>query len=361
MYSGYKLEERVRNPLLKELIEAIMDVTAGHDHDGENSKLATVGTVADGSVTLAKLAAAVQASLALADSSLQPGEIELAEGTPTNAAAATGTLTLSGVVIDGETVSVGADVYEFCADAAQSLTAGSTIAVDITASVTASQGTLTVDTHPALGDTFTIGDKVFTIVPTDSANGDGDVARGADLAACQAAIVAAINGTDGYNTASEYVTAAAFETDACVLTALVGGTAGDSIDTTETFTAGTNVFDAATLGTTAAGADCSAANAVTALVAAVTASDTQGVGAADGAGDTVVFTADTAGTAGNATTTTEDMANGEFGAATLEGGAAGTVGAQYQTYVDANYLYVCVAANTVTGTNWRRIALGSAY
>jgi hypothetical protein len=317
--------------------------------------LAVANAIADELEEGGDIASAITAALSLASTSIS-------NGTPVNASAATGTLTLTGVVIDGETVTInGVDVYEFCADASQSLTAGSTIAVDITAYVTASQGTLTVDTQPTLGDQFVIGDKTFTIVPADSANGDGDVALGEDLATTQANIVAAINGSDGFNNASGYVSAGDFTDNACILTALVGGTAGDLIDTTETFTAETNVFDAATLGTTQAGADCTAADAVTAIVAAVTASDTQGVGAADGAGDTVAFTADASGAAGNAITTEEAMANGEFGAETLEGGADGTVGAQWQAYVDANYLYICVAANDETGTNWRRIALGSAY
>jgi hypothetical protein len=57
------------------------------------------------------------------------------------------------------------------------------------------------------------------------------------------------------------------------------------------------------------------------------------------------------------------MENGSFtgDADALTNGSDGTVGAQWQTYVDATYLYVCIAENTVTGTNWRRIALGSAY
>ncbi len=48
-----------------------------------------------------------------------------------------------------------------------------------------------------------------------------------------------------------------------VFTAVNQGTAGNSIDTTETFTPGSNVFDAATLGTTTAGVD--EANVVSAL------------------------------------------------------------------------------------------------
>jgi len=310
------------------------------------------------------MTAAVQASLALADSALQPGEIALVEATPVNAVASQGTLTISGVVIDGETVTIGDDVYEFCADAAQSLTAGSDFAADIESNTTKSQGTLTVDTQPTSGDTMTLGSKTFTFVPDGTENADGEVSIGTDLATAQANIVAAINGIDGVNTAHTQVSAAAFATNASVITALVGGTAGDSIASTETFTAGTNVFDAATLGTTTAGVDCTAANAVTALVASVTANDTSGVGAADGAGDTVVLTADTKGTAGNSIATTETMANGAFDAATLgttTAGVDGTVGSQWDMKVDASYLYIAIAANTIADDNWRRITLGSAY
>ena len=284
---------------------------------------------------------------------------KITTATPVNAVAATGTLTISGVAIDGETVTIGDDSYEFAADAAQSITED--FAIDITSYTTASQGTLTVDTQATSGDTMTVGTKVYTFVPDGTENADGEVSIGTDLASCQANIVAAINGTDGVNTANTVASAAAFSSDDSVITALVGGVAGDSIATTETFTAGTNVFDATTLGTTTAGADCTAANAVTAIVASVTANDTQGVGAADGAGDTVVLTADTKGTAANSIATTETMANGAFGAATLESGVDGTVGEQWQIRVDASYLYIAVDDNTVADTNWRRVSLGAAY
>lgn len=286
------------------------------------------------------------------------------EGTPVNAVASAGVLTVSGVVIDGETVTInnpeetGSDVYEFCADAAQSVTAVGNIAVDITASVTASSDTLTIDTQPISGDTMTIGDVVYTFVPDGTANADGEISVGTDLATAQANIVAAINGTDSINTPNPYVSAGDFAADDSTITALIGGVAGDTIATTETFTAVTNVFSAVNLGS---GADCTAANAITALVAAVTASDTQGVGAADGAGDTVDFTADVAGVIGDAIATTETMANGAFGAAVLENGVDGTVGLITDTYIDATYLYRAVADNTIADANWRRISLGSAY
>lgn len=67
VYSGYDTR-RIRNPELRAVVEKIMDITTGHDHDGENSKLGLVsGTVAangigtsqiaDLAVTLNKIAA----------------------------------------------------------------------------------------------------------------------------------------------------------------------------------------------------------------------------------------------------------------------------------------------------------------
>ena len=287
-------------------------------------------------------------------------------GTPVNAVNATKALLVTGVVLDGGTITInnpavaGTDVYEFMADTEQTKTAASNIGVDITANTTKASVVLTLDTKPTAGDTMTIGNKVYTWVALAGDDQDGEISVGADLAAAKVNMVAAINGTAGFNTPHPQVSAAAFSSHACTITALVGGTAGNAIATTETYTAGTNVFASATL---TSGANCSAANAITALCAAITAHDTQGVGAVDGAGDTVDLTADTAGVVGNAITLAETLVNGSFtgGAAVLSGGVNGTVGAVAETYIDATYIYRCVAANTISGKNWRRIALGSAY
>lgn len=281
------------------------------------------------------------------------------EKTPVNAVDATGTLTISDVAIDGETVTIGNDVYEFCADTVQSLTSGSDFAIDITSFTTKSQGILTIDTQPTLSDTMTIGSITYIFVPNGTVNAPGEISIGTDLATAQTNIKNALDGTDGYNIAHTQVTMAAFGGNVSLITAIIGGTAGDSIVTTETFFAGTNIFDAATLGTTTAGVDCASANAVTAIVTSVTANDTQGVGAADGVGNTVDLTADTAGVAANSLATTETMANGAFGGATMSGGVDGTVGDKGQTYFDASYIYVAIAANTIADANWERATISS--
>ena len=126
---------------------------------------------------------------------------------------------------------------------------------------TAAQGTLTVDKQPTDTDTMTIDAKVYTFqtVLTDV---DGNIEIGASLAVTQTNILNAINltGTPGVGYAASMtihptVSATAFAANDMVLTAKVGGSNTNTIVTTETFTAGTNVFDAVTLGTTRRGAD----------------------------------------------------------------------------------------------------------
>ena len=280
-------------------------------------------------------------------------------GTPVNAVAATATLDVTGVVIDGETVTIGSDVYEFVTDAAKTKTSPANIAVDIKAKTTASTGTLTMAAQPTAGDTVTIGDKTYIFVPAGTANSVGEVSIGTNLSGAQAALVAAINGTDTINTPHPLARAGAFAANASVITALWGGTVGDTIATTETFTSASNLFAATTLGS---GANCTAANAITALVAAITIHDTHGVIAVEGTGDTVVLTAETAGVAGNEIAVSTVMANAEFAeeAVSLTGGVDGTVSDGVKIMANNTALYICVAANAVSGKNWHQISFDDA-
>ena len=249
--------------------------------------------------------------------------------------AAAETLTISGVVIDGETATAGR-VYEFDGDGNVGV---GNVAVDISASMTASQGTLTIAEPLTIGDTIQIGTKTYVFVANGTGNTDGEIDLGADEAASKVNIVAAVMGTDGYNVANADVTMAAFSGDDAVITAVVPGAVGDTIVTAEIgqgMTHASNVFDAATLGTTTAGVDCSAANAVTALVAAITGDSSAVVTAVDGAGDTVDVTAVTTGVAGNSIASTDTMANGAWGAATLSGGVAALASRIGITLTDAS-------------------------
>lgn len=280
-------------------------------------------------------------------------------GTPVNAVASKVTLNITGVSVDGETLTIGGDTYEFLADTAQSKTAPANIAINITSKTVKATGSLTVDTQPTAGDTLTIGTKTYIFVPNGTANADGEISIGADLAEAQDNISYAINGRDEINTEHPLVSASAFVANVCAITAIIGGTIGNSIPTTETFTAGTNVFAAATLGS---GTNCTAANTAAVIIAAVNARDTNVVASA-GDGNDVLITAKVAGTVGNDLAVSDTMANAAFAAAAtkLSGGVNGTVATGTKFMVDATYLYVCLAGNTTAQANWRRVSLGSAY
>lgn len=148
----------------------------------------------------------------------------------------------------------------------------------------AASGTLTIATNPTANDTMTIGTKVYTFKAAAAVI--GDIAIGLDAAATQANIKAAINGTDGLNTAHPVITCSDFAVNVGTLSAISKGAAGNIV-TTETFQAIGNVF----------------------------------------------------------------------GAASLTGGMNGTVGYKGQVMVDADYIYVCTATNTILDSNWKSAAL----
>jgi len=114
--------------------------------------------------------------------------------------------------------------------------------------------TLTMDTQPSNGDTLTIGSRTYTWQSTLT-NADGNIWIGADLAAAKLNLGYAIadsGGTPGTDyaaamTANTEVSLAAFASDAAVFTALAAGTAANAFASTETFTAGTNVFSGTTM------------------------------------------------------------------------------------------------------------------
>lgn len=144
-------------------------------------------------------------------------------------------------------------------------------------------------------------------------------------------------------------------------------TCSDAVSDGETVTIGDDVYEFDTDSSVTAGniavdvsGGATASDAVTALVAAITASGDGTYSAADGAGDTVVITYGTYGTVGNAVATTETCTNGAWGAATLENGVNGTAGKKGEFCWDADYIYVC-GTKDMSGTNhyWERAAKAS--
>lgn len=120
------------------------------------------------------------------------------------------------------------------------------------------QGKVTITALPTDGQTITIGTKVYTW-KTTLTNSDGFILIGATAADCRTNLMNAIN-LDG-NPGSQYAAITTPHTDVeatlisgndVILTAKVGGTAGNSIALATTMTGG-NTVDGSTLGTYRAG------------------------------------------------------------------------------------------------------------
>lgn len=252
----------------------------------------------------------------------------------------TGTLTLTGTVADGETITVGTEVYEIDTDGVVS---GSNIAVDVSSFATASQGTLTLGgSAPSNNETITVGTQTYTWKTTLTGAAD-EIKIGSTVDDCIDNFVYAVNAGIGAGTlygtgtvANADATAEKSSGTEAVLTAIIPGVAGDSIATTETMGDLANIFDDTTLGTTTAGADCTAANADGVIISAFNGGTALEVTAAQGAGTTVDFSADAAGaldgSVGNSVATTYTTANASFGNTTLTGGSDAT-GAEVATAI----------------------------
>ncbi len=135
----------------------------------------------------------------------------------------------------------------------------------------------------------------------------------------------------------------------------------------DTMTVGTTVYTFKAGATAAAGQIGLGANEAAtklAIVAAINGAHAL-VSAAAFDGDNCVLTAKTKGTAGNSIAVAETFTHASnvfnTGITHLIGGVNGAVGGAGETKYDSSYLYVCIADNAVSGTNWRRISLGSAY
>ncbi len=218
--------------------------------------------------------------------------------TPVKTAAATGLLTVDGVVCDGETVTIGTDVYEFDADA--SVEEGN-IAVDISGETkTQATATLTISGSMLDGETVTIGEDVYEATTTGTASGTNIAI---DLSLVSTAATGTLSFSDGVSDGE----------------VVVIGDDTFEFDTNDTVTEGNiQVF---------VGANTDAPSAVIALVAAIEAAGTQPLSAVDGAGNTVVVTGDYHRFADNSIATTTTCASATWGAEYLVSGADATAAA----------------------------------
>jgi len=299
-----------------------------------------------------------------------------AEKTPVNAVAASKVLTVGGTPSEGDTVSIGGVTYQFRA----AIGAGAKAAKILTLSGVA-----------IAAETVTIDDVVYTFVDALSADPavPYEVLVETTAEACIDNLVAAATGGAGEGTkygtgtvAHETVDVTKGSAATVVATAKDIGFAGNSIAIAEDLTNGAWAAGATAL---SGGVDAQAANdvligndaeaAIDNLVLAITAG--AGAGTNYGTG-TVVNPLATAVKATSATMTCTNKVKGVIGNSTvigksgtnlawagsaelLSGGVNGTVGVANETCADASYIYHCIEQNSITGTNWRRISLGSAY
>jgi hypothetical protein len=322
------------------------------------SNVLTTELLKDASVTAAKLAPAL-------DLTAKDIRYAVKNTTPVNAVAAAGLLTLTGTVLDGETITVGSEIFEIDTD--NVIVAGH-IRINVAAFAVAARGTLTVTaggTQIADGYTVTLGAKTYTFKTTLTAV-EGQVLIGVSDTTALLNLKNAINhtGTPG----TDYVCAAVHPTVTGVssgaLTLIVAaktpGTIGNAIVSTKT---GAQISwdGAGTLGTTVLGADCTAANADGVIVTDATAGSTV-IAATQGGGTTVIFTKLVKGVAGNAVAFSTTLSHGGVDAALLGTavvGVNGTVGIAFELRADATNLYMATAANTIADANWKKLVLQS--
>jgi len=341
------------------------------DSDGYiviKDNIVTTAKILDSNVTTIKiLDTAVTAAKLAATLDLTGKAVKLAveNSTPVNAVSAQGTLTLTGVVKDGEIFTVGDEIFEIDTDGV--VTSGN-IAIDVSAFAVGSQGTLTVTggaNQIADTNTIVIDTKIYEF-KTTLTPAEGEILIGANDTAALLNLKNALDlgGTPGtdYSCAAVHPTVKGVSSDALTLIveARTPGTAGDSIATTITSGAELSWGDP-NLGDTQAGVDCPAADADGIIVTDASAGSTL-VTATQGGGTTVIFTVDIAGVLGNAFASTVTLTNGTFGDTTLGDttlGVDGTVGALNQILADATNLYIATAINTVADANWKKLVLQS--
>lgn len=107
-------------------------------------------------------------------------------------------------------------------------------------------GVLTLADVPEATDTLLVGATTYTFVAS-GANEAGEINVGASVAAAVANILAALAGTDGWNTVNAAVTAEAIAADEIQVTAVEVGPDGEVDSVYTNSGAGTNDFGAATL------------------------------------------------------------------------------------------------------------------
>ena len=340
-----------------------------------NNLAVTTGKLNANAVTAEKLATTIDlAAVALTTLALE-------DGTPVNAVAATGICTLTGVITPGthgetvltstgvdvsdtETVTIGSVVYRFMSTMTQAFD----IQRGVSAAVSLDNLKAAINLTGSFGTEYYAGTTAHpTVVATDNA-------------ATTQKIVVRIHGTASNAEVTEDTSATYSWADTTIGGGTGASTAGVAVESatidgrtyswvdvlSETNAPAAAVADQVLFGATSATA---LDNLLLAINAGLTAGTEYSTGTAIHATVTATTNTDTeqtvaakiSGTAANALATTSDLANGAWGAVTLENGVDGTVGIANEIVSDGSYVYHAIAVNTIADANWRRVSLGSVY
>ena len=228
---------------------------------------------------------------------------------------------------DGETVTIGGNVYEIDTTLVPGITAGN-IRVDCNTGTAAAvaKATLTLTDVPHADNTVIVAGETYTFKASVT-TGEREVKIGATAEASIDNLVAAITaGTGGgslygsLTVANVGATAVKGSASTMVASARVPGTAGNALTSAGTMTHGS--WDAATFGTTQAGVDPTAGQSSDALIAAINAQANEVVSAFDISANEVLIVHHEIGV--NALACTETLAgtNNAWASATMYGGVA---------------------------------------
>lgn len=370
-YSGFKV-----GAIFIDVDSTIVYVNTGTATSASFNNINSISSaeIATGAVTVDKLATTLDLSgVALSN-------LRIESGTPVNAVAATGTVTMTGVIVpgshaesvltsnatnvtDADTVTIGSTVYRFkdTMAAAYDVKIGADAATtldNLKAAINGS-GTAGVEwfagtvAHPTVvaTDNADTTQKVIARVPGTAANATATTKSAATLS-WEDTTLGGGTGNSNPGVAPETVTVDTVTysfVDVLSETNGAAAIANQVLFGANTAAALDNLKLAINAGATV-GTNYSTGTVVHPTVEATTNSNTEQTVAAK-----------VKGTAAESIATTSVLANGAWGAVTLENGVDGTVGVARQVVLDASYLYVCTATNTVADTNWRKVDLGSAY
>jgi hypothetical protein len=100
---------------IRRLLNVIFNTSSGHDHDGVNSKAVSVGTVADGAITAAKLASDAVITAKILDANVTAGK--LASNSVTTAKILDGNVTIAKLSTTAKTKVLSYQVEDLAANA----------------------------------------------------------------------------------------------------------------------------------------------------------------------------------------------------------------------------------------------------